>query len=273
MRTVVSRRLPRRPRHVRPTDPPRIFVLYICIPAYNEAPTVGLLLWRLRSVMQELAREYEIIVYNDGSTDATAETLESYAEVLPLAVLGDGKRVGYARALDALARSVSHRTRYPRRDGMITMQADFTDRPEDLPELVKRFEGGADIVVGERQLSDAWPGPARLLRRMAPFVTRPFVDLPTVRDPFGTLRVYRISVLRELLKAAGDAPIVRSDGWSANVEMLVRAGRFARRIESTAFNPRYELRPRETRVRPWRGALDLFRSARALKAATRVTAS
>jgi glycosyltransferase involved in cell wall biosynthesis len=241
-------------------------VLYIGIPAYNEAPTVGLLLWRLRSVMQELAREYEILVYNDGSTDATAETLQGYAEVLPLTVLGGNRHIGYARALDALVRAVSQRTRYPRRDGLLTMQADFTDRPEDLPELVKRFEGGADIVVAEREVTPAWPSPARMLRRMAPLVTRPFVDVPNVKDPFGTLRVYRISVLRDLLKHTGDKPVVESEGWSANVEMLVRAGRFARRVESVAFNPRYELRPRASRVRPWRGALDLFRSARALKA-------
>jgi glycosyltransferase involved in cell wall biosynthesis len=241
-------------------------VLYICIPAFNEAPTVGLLLWRLRSVMQEFAREYEIVVFNDGSTDATAETLMSYTEVLPLTVLGGNKHVGYARALDALVRAVAKRTRYPRRDGLLTMQADFTDRPEDLPELIKRFEGGADVVVAEREVSSAWPSPARMLRRMAPMVTRPFVNVPDVKDPFGTLRVYRISVLRDLLKDVGDDPIVRFDGWSANVELLVRSSRHARRIESIAFSPRYELRPRASRVRPWRSALALFRSARALKA-------
>jgi glycosyltransferase involved in cell wall biosynthesis len=240
-------------------------VLYICIPAYNEAPTVGLLLWRLRSVMQDFAREYEILVYNDGSTDGTAETLESYAEVLPLSVLGGREHRGYGYALSALARAVSMRTRYPRRDGMLTMQADFTDRPENLPELVKRFEGGADLVVAEREISDAWPAPARMLRRIAPFVTRPFIDLPDVKDPFGTLRVYRISIIRDMLKAAGDDPLVRFDGWSANVELLVRASRHARRIESVAFAPRYELRPRSTRVRPWKSALALYRSARALK--------
>jgi glycosyltransferase involved in cell wall biosynthesis len=242
-------------------------VLYICIPAYNEAPTVGLLLWRLRSVMQDFAREYEILVYDDGSTDGTAETLKSYTEVLPLTVLGGSRHVGYASALDFLAREVAKRTRYPRRDGMLLMQADFTDRPEDLPELIKRFEGGADVVVGERQLSDAWPGPARLLRRVAPFILRPFVAVPNVKDPFGTLRIYRISVIRDLLKAAGDNPVMRTDGWSANVELLVRSSRFARRIESIAFTPRYELRPRGTRVRPWRNALALYRSARALRAA------
>src|SRR5688500_3320021 len=139
-----------------------VFVLYICIPAYNEAPTVGLLLWRLRSVMQEFAREYEILVYNDGSTDGTAETLKSYTEVLPLTVLGGPRHQGYGLALDSLARAVAKRTRYPRRDGMLTMQADFTDRPEDLPELIKRFEGGADIVVAEREVTDSWPAPARM---------------------------------------------------------------------------------------------------------------
>jgi glycosyltransferase involved in cell wall biosynthesis len=241
-------------------------LLYICIPAYNEAPTVGLLLWRLRTVMQEFAREYEIMVFNDGSTDATAETLKPYTEVLPLTVLGGVRHQGYGGALDELVRAVSQRTRYPRRDGMLTMQADFTDRPEDLPELVRRFEGGADVVVAEPQVSSSWPSPVSLLRRFAPIVTRPFVNLPNVKDPFGTLRVYRISVLRDLLKDVGEKPIVHSDGWSANVELLVRVSRFARRVESVSFSPRYELRPRASRVRPWRNALALYRSARALRA-------
>ena len=125
-------------------------MLYIAIPTYDEAPTIGLLLWRIRKVFQEYPREYEILVFNDGSTDSTAETLQPYTDVLPLTILGEREHVGYARALDALIREVARRTRYPRRDAMIVMQADFTDQPEMLPELVKRFEGGADIVAAER---------------------------------------------------------------------------------------------------------------------------
>ena len=123
-------------------------MLYICIPAYDEAPTVGLLLWRIRKVFQDYPREYEILVFNDGSTDATSETLQAYTDVLPLTIMGTPEHVGYARALDVLCREVSRRTRYPRRDAMIVMQADFTDQPEHLPELIKRFEGSMDATCG-----------------------------------------------------------------------------------------------------------------------------
>jgi len=240
-------------------------LLYICIPAYDEAPTVGLLLWRIRKVFQEYPREYEIIVFNDGSTDATQETLQGYTDVLPLTILGENQHVGYARALDTLCREVSRRTRYPRRDAMIVMQADFTDQPEHLPELIKRFEGGADIVVAERpQLAPKSepPKPVRWMRRVAPWVLRPFLSVPGVSDPFGTFRLYRITVLRDLIRHAGDAPIVQGAVWAANVDLLAQAAPHARRIETVALEPRYDLRPRASRIHPWADAVDLFRFGR-----------
>ncbi len=245
-------------------------MLYVCIPAYNEAPTVGLLLWRIRKVFQQYSREHEILVFNDGSTDDTIEVLKPYQDVVPLTVLGGREHVGYAAALDALARTVSQRTRYPRRDAMITMQADFTDPPEHIPELVKRFEGGADVVVAERAPA-ALPTAARRLRRIAPWILRPFPTVPGVSDPFGSLRLYRIAVLRDMLKEAGDRPLVAADGWGANAELLVRAAPFARRIETVSLDARYDLRPRETRIRPFNDALQLFRSARGLRARSPVT--
>ncbi len=238
-------------------------MLYICIPSFNEAETVGVLLWRIRKVFQEYSREYEILVHTDGSTDATTETLEPYVNVLPLTVIGGTEHVGYARALDALCRAVSARTRYPRRDAMITLQADFTDQPEHLPELIKRFEGGADLVVGERTLTDATPKPVRRLRQIGTWTMRASGAVPGVTDPFGALRLYRISLIRDLLKEMGDAPIVTGEGWAANLELLRRALPFARRVEAVAFDPRYDVRARETRIKPWSDGLALFRSSRA----------
>ena len=240
-------------------------MLYFCIPTYNEAPTVGLLLWRLRKVFQEHPREYEVLVFDDGSTDATTETLAPYHKVMPLTVLG-GRRVGYAAAVDALCREASRRTRYPRRDAVILLQADFTDQPEHLPELLKRFDGGADIVVAERPAdSTTVPQAVRSLRRLAPWVVRPFVRIAGVRDPFATLRLIRVSVIRDLLKERGDAALLEGEGWSANVDMLLRVAPHARRVETVELSPRYDVRDRPSRIRPWTEAMLLFRFARAAR--------
>jgi len=155
-------------------------VLYICIPSYNEGPTVGVLLWKIRKVFQEFSREYEILVYDDASTDATAETLQGYTKILPLTVLRGEQQVGYARALSELCRTAAQRTRYARRDAVITLQADFTDQPEHIPELVKRFEGGADVVVAESAELPAHPLAVRRLRRVAPWALRWSVRTPGV---------------------------------------------------------------------------------------------
>ena len=53
----------------------------------------------------DFPREYELIVYNDGSSDATAEVLAPYADALPVTILGGSEHVGYARAIDALLRA------------------------------------------------------------------------------------------------------------------------------------------------------------------------
>ncbi len=236
-------------------------MIYICIPTYNEGPTVGVLLWRIRRVFQDYSREYEIVVYDDGSTDGTRDTLAPYADVIPLTILRGKQRKGFGSALDKLTREVSRRTRYARRDAMIVMQADFTDQPEHIPELVKRFEGGADIVAARQEMTEA-PAPVRRLRRFADWIQRTGLPKTGDADPFTTFRLYRISVLRELLKAAGDKPIVTSDGWAANMELLLKARRFARRLETVDLAPRYDLRTRETRVRPVADALNLFRFTR-----------
>jgi hypothetical protein len=88
-----------------------------------------------------------------------------------------------------------------------------------------------------------------------------------VADPFGALRLYRISLIRDLLKETGDAPIVSGDGWGANLELLRRAVPLARRMETVPLEPRYDVRERESRIHPWSDGLALFRARRTGRAA------
>lgn len=243
-------------------------MLYICIPTYNEAPTVGLLLWRIRKVFQEFSREYEVIIYDDASDDGTGETLTPYAEVLPLTVLRGEKRRGYGYAVSALCKEVAKRTRYARRDSMVIMQADFTDQPEALPEFIKKFEGGADIVLAERESTENTPVEVRRLRRVAPFLASGVLKSKLIRDlkdPCGGFALYRITLLREYFKANNDTPLVTTDGWAANVELLAKLQKHARRVEKIQVKPRYDLRPRPSRIRPFADALSLYRNTRPSK--------
>ena len=52
-------------------------MLTICIPAFDEGPTIGIVLWRLRKVFEAQPGEYEVVVLDDGSTNTTRETLNS----------------------------------------------------------------------------------------------------------------------------------------------------------------------------------------------------
>ena len=239
-------------------------MLYICIPAHNEASTIGVLLWRIRKVFQGYSREYEILVYDDASTDGTSEILEPYAEVAPLTVIRGDKRKGYGAALEILVREASQRTRYPRRDGMIVMQGDFTDPPENLSELIKRFEGGADIVLADRGTGRE-PVAVSRLRRLAPWALRFSLQIRGVSDPYASFRLYRISLLRDLIKASGDKPVITSDGWAANVELLMGTMPLARRVEQVTLEPRYDLRVRESRIKPFADAMSLYRFGRVFR--------
>lgn len=220
-------------------------MIYICIPSYNEAETVGILLWKIRKVFAEFTREYQILVLDDGSTDATTEVLEPYKKVLPLTVLQHSTRLGYARSVEALLVEAVKRTDRPKRDSAIIMQADFTDDATSLAEMVRRLESGADLVVAESTVIGATRG-TRWLRRWAPKLFRSAVNQPDLQDLVSGFMACRLITVRNAVRNAGGR-LLTAEGWVANAELQARVGAVARRVASIETEERHELRQRDSR--------------------------
>ena len=240
-------------------------MIYICIPSYNEAPTVGLLLWKIRQVFAGFAREYQLLVLDDGSTDATTEVLEPYSRVLPLTVFRHEQRLGYAASVEELLRHAVELTDRPKRDAAIVLHADFTHNPQVIPDLVRRIDSGADIVVAEGKLERETSRAYRLLRRFAPYLLRGVVTVPGVTDVVSGYAGLRLVALRNAIRSQQGRLLV-TDGWAANAELYWRAGRYARRIEAVPSVERHDLRQRASRIRPLAAAMDLWRARRTLRA-------
>jgi|SRR5690348_1553007 len=237
-------------------------MIYVCVPVHNEAPTAGLVLWKVRQVFTAFQREYQLLVCDDGSTDGTGEVLGAYARVLPMTVVTHGARLGYAKSLEELLRLALQRTDRPKRDCAITLHADFVHSPDVMDDMVKRIESGADLVVAE-QLA-ATGARARGLawaRRLAPRL----LGVPGIRDTVSGFVALRLVALRQATR--DQKPLLTTDGWCASAELLARLAPHSRRIETVTATARYDLHQRASRVRPWSALVAAWRARPVIRAA------
>jgi len=243
-------------------------MIYVCVPVHNEARTAGLVLWKVRQVFTAFAREYHILACDDGSTDGTGEILASYGRVLPMTLVTHPARQGYSRSLEELLRLALQRTDRPKRDCAITPHADFVHAPETMEEMVKRLESGADLVVaeearalGRRSWGERW------VRRFAPRL----LPVAGLRDSVSGFTALRLIVLRQATqRVAGGTPLLTTEGWCANAELLARLAPHARRVEAVPTPARYDLQQRPSRVTPWHQLLAAWRGRGVVRAARSV---
>jgi glycosyltransferase involved in cell wall biosynthesis len=234
-------------------------MIYVCIPSYNEAPTIGLLLWKVRQVFAGFSREYQLLVLDDGSNDGTSEVLERYTRVLPLTVTRHSERRGYAASIEELLRQAVDQTDRPKRDAAILMHADFAHGPNFIPDLVRRIESGADIVIAQSRLEGEPSRARRLVRRLAPVFLRGVVTVPGVTDVVSGFAIFRLIALRNAFRTQ-PPPLLTTEGWAANAELYDRAARHARRLETISAVERGDLRQRPSRTNSWDAALSMLRS-------------
>ncbi len=234
-------------------------MIYVCIPSHDEAETVGLVLWKIRKVFESLGREYHVVVGDDGSTDHTGEVLETYAQVLPLTYRSDRTRRGYAATTEYLLRQAVASSNRPKRDAAILMHGDFSHGPELLQDFIRRFDSGADMIVGEGAIDPAWDRGYRWTRLWSGYLLGKSAGVPGVKDPTSGFLGFRLATLRAVFQSP--EPVLVSEGWAVNAELVGRAAVHARRIETVSFTERHDLKTRPRRIAPWSMARSLWSSS------------
>lgn len=115
-------------------------MISVIVPALNEEKSIVATIEELRrSLAAGGLAGSEILVVDDGSVDATA----SLAESCDVRVIRHQHNLGYGRAIKTGILAAAH-------DTIVITDADGTYPVEQIPALVKEYEKGFDMVVGQR---------------------------------------------------------------------------------------------------------------------------
>jgi dolichol-phosphate mannosyltransferase len=120
-------------------------LITVVIPCYNESGCLVALIQRIRSALAFAGVRYELLLVDDGSIDNTASVIEELRQSnRSIGVLRFARNFGQQAALNAgLERA--------RGDAVIVMDADLQHPPELLPQLVREWLCGYDVVQAVRR--------------------------------------------------------------------------------------------------------------------------
>jgi dolichyl-phosphate beta-glucosyltransferase len=194
--------------------------LSVVIPAYNEAARLPPTLRRICGYLRSTGVPFEIVVVDDGSSDRTADVVESEADPVVRVVRGGANRgKGYAVRTGMLRATGALR---------LMTDADLSTPIEDLAALRARLDAGYDVAIGSRAVSGSnvevhqpWYREAagrtfnRLVRLLA---------LPGLKDTQCGFKLWRADAAREAFSLG------RLDGFCFDVEALFIARRRGRSI-------------------------------------------
>jgi dolichyl-phosphate beta-glucosyltransferase len=201
-------------------------VISFVIPAYNERDRIPATLARVREYLDAAGEEYEVIVADDGSTDATVEFVESVVEHWPqLSVIALRSNEGKGAAVRAgmLRARGEHR---------VFSDADLSTPIEELPRLRERLVGNCTVAIASRALPASTigvhqPGRREMMGRTYNRLVQLLV-LPGLHDTQCGFKAFTAEAAVVCFEP------LRTRGFGFDAEALVRARRHGWEIAEVA---------------------------------------
>ena len=196
--------------------PTRLPALSYFFPAHNEAANLAGLVEEALATLPTLAEEFEIVIVDDGSKDATPALADELAAAHPaVRAVHHPVNLGYGAAL----RSGFAAARF---DHLAFTDGDRQFKVADLGRLIERLQAGsADAVVGYR-IKRADPLVRTVYARLYRLANRIFFGLK-VKDVDCACKLFRRSAL--------EGVAVESSGAFFSAELLIKLGARGRKID------------------------------------------
>ena len=123
-------------------------LITVAVPVFNEKANIRPLYTRTSAVCASLtAYDYEIVFFDDGSTDGSREEIEALC-----AADDHVKAVFYARNF-GYSKNIFYAMQQAKGDCAVLLHADLQNPPELIPAFVEKWEAGAQIVQGVKTKS------------------------------------------------------------------------------------------------------------------------
>jgi glycosyltransferase involved in cell wall biosynthesis len=166
----------------------------VVVPAFNEQDVLPEFHRRLCAVLDQIGIASEVVYVNDGSEDHTFGIMRALrAEDRRVTVVDLSRNFGKEIALTA---GIDH----ARGDAVVVIDADLQDPPEVIPELLKRWREGHDVVYAQRMSRQGETfvkkATARLFYRLIQRVSR--VRIPEDTGDFRLLSRRAVDALKRL---------------------------------------------------------------------------
>ena len=167
--------------------------LSLVVPVFNEEESVGPLVDRICLAMANYADRWELILIDDGSTDATLANARKHIgrEGLTLRIVELQRNFGQTAAMQAGIDAATGRL-------IATMDGDLQNDPKDIPSMVAELERRQlDLLVGWRKNRQD----GLLLRKIPSWCANYLIGRITgvkLHDYGCSLKIYRASVIKQV---------------------------------------------------------------------------
>lgn len=193
----------------------------IVIPCFNEESRIGRMFDGIKSFVESVQNDFEIILINDGSNDGTDILISNHPIFISLK--NEGKIVLFHQENKGKGAALKLGIMHANKDFVLTVDADMATSPLELIKWFKMRKAfyNKEILIGSRELKNSVVNDSfkrKIVGNIFNFLIRKIVGLK-ISDTQCGFKLYPTQIAKKLFEN------LQTNGWAHDVEILSKANK------------------------------------------------